>query len=139
MTSFQWCSSRSPERAPSCSRPTTSFFVTRSQSSRRNSTLIRARPSVLQGTSNRNDSLKTGLRVRFLTRVFFLAIRCPLYMTYIFTYGSATEISLHLHVDLFYFIVEHVCSRPIMLSCTEQNKENICFCRLLILSSLMKV
>ena len=101
MTSFQWCSSRSPERAPSCSRPTTSFFVTRSQSSRRNSTLIRASPSLLQGTSNRNDSLKTGLRVRFLTRVFFLAIRCPLYMTYIFTYGSVTEILLHLHVDFF--------------------------------------
>ena len=88
MTSFQWWSSCPDVRVPMSRRPMTSFLVIRSQSSRRNSKLMLASPS-LYGTSNKNDSLNTGLSVRFFTCVFFLAILWLLYRRYIFTYGSA--------------------------------------------------
>ena len=57
----------------------TSFFVTLSQSSNMNSKLMFFNPSSRWGNSNTNDSLKTGFNVRFLTWVFFFAIRWSLY------------------------------------------------------------
>lgn len=78
ITSFQWCASGPWNFAPTSRRPTTSFLVIRSQSRTRNSSEMFCRPS-LQGTSKRKDSLNTGFSVRFLTCVFFFAIRWPLY------------------------------------------------------------
>ena len=56
----------------------TSFLVTLSQSRRANSSWMSARPLSVLGKSNTKDSLKTGLRVLFLTWVFFLEILCSL-------------------------------------------------------------
>lgn len=80
-TSFQWFNAEPVLRGPpSSSLPITSFLVTRSQSSSISSRETPSRvwpvPSVV-GMSNAKLSLKTGLKVRFLTWVFFLAIRCP--------------------------------------------------------------
>lgn len=98
-TSFQWFKAEPVLLGPSSSLPMTSFFVTRSQSSRRSSRDTCGNfkikftqflfkfdqltpssdwppPSVI-GISNAKLSLKTGLSVRFLTCVFFFAIRWP--------------------------------------------------------------
>lgn len=80
-TSFQWLSAEPLLRGPpSSSRPMTSFFVTLSQSrsisSRETPSSVCPVPSVV-GISNAKLSLKTGLKVRFFTCVFFFAIRCP--------------------------------------------------------------
>lgn len=80
-TSFQWFKAEPLLRGPpNSNRPMTSFFVTRSQSksisSRETPSSVWPVPSVV-GMSNAKLSLKTGLKVRFLTWVFFFAIRCP--------------------------------------------------------------
>lgn len=80
-TSFQWFNAEPLLRGPpSSSRPMTSFFVTRSQSSSISSRETPSRvcpdPSVV-GMSKAKLSLKTGLNVLFFTCVFFFAIRCP--------------------------------------------------------------
>lgn len=80
-TSFQWFNAEPLLRGPpSSSRPMTSFFVTLSQSrsinSRETPSSVCPVPSVV-GISNAKLSLKTGLKVRFFTWVFFFAIRCP--------------------------------------------------------------
>lgn len=80
-TSFQWFNAEPVLRGPpNSNRPMTSFFVTRSQSSSISSRETPSRvcpdPSVV-GMSKAKLSLKTGLNVRFLTWVFFFAIRCP--------------------------------------------------------------
>lgn len=80
-TSFQWFKADPVLRGPPSSNlPMTSFFVTRSQSrsisSRETPSRVWPEPSVV-GMSNAKLSLNTGLKVRFFTCVFFLAIRCP--------------------------------------------------------------